>query len=87
MNKVREEMITNFEREKNEKLEALKDFSYPVVVKADGLAAGKGVVIAYTEEEAKDATETRKKRAFLIEDEEPVGVSGEELLPPEEITR
>ena len=38
------------------------------------------------EEEAKDATETRKKRAFLIEDEEPVGVSGEELLPPEEIT-
>ena len=33
-------------------LEALKDFSYPVVVKADGLAAGKGVVICENEEVA-----------------------------------
>lgn len=35
-----------------EAVEALKEFSYPVVVKADGLAAGKGVVIAETKEEA-----------------------------------
>lgn len=31
---------------------ALEDFSYPVVVKADGLAAGKGVVICANKEEA-----------------------------------
>ena len=35
-------------------LEALKCFQYPVVIKADGLAAGKGVTICYNEEEAKD---------------------------------
>ena len=33
---------------------ALKNFSYPVVVKADGLAAGKGVVICEDEEMAKE---------------------------------
>ena len=31
---------------------ALANFSAPIVVKADGLAAGKGVVIAATKEEA-----------------------------------
>ena len=36
-------------------IEALNDFNYPVVVKADGLAAGKGVIIAQNEEEAKEA--------------------------------
>ncbi|TKD51335.1 phosphoribosylamine--glycine ligase [Sphingomonas baiyangensis] len=34
---------------------ALPDFGLPVVIKADGLAAGKGVVIAYTHEEARAA--------------------------------
>ena len=41
-------------REK-EAFEALKEFTYPVVVKADGLAAGKGVVIAENESQAKKA--------------------------------
>jgi len=34
---------------------ALGDFGFPVVIKADGLAAGKGVVIAASESEAADA--------------------------------
>lgn len=34
---------------------ALNDFSIPVVIKADGLAAGKGVIIAETRDEAKEA--------------------------------
>ncbi len=34
---------------------ALADFGLPVVIKADGLAAGKGVTIAATREEAEDA--------------------------------
>jgi len=38
-------------------LAALDDFSIPVVIKADGLAAGKGVIIAQTREEAEDAIE------------------------------
>jgi phosphoribosylamine---glycine ligase len=34
---------------------ALEDFSLPVVIKADGLAAGKGVIIAETADEAQEA--------------------------------
>ena len=33
----------------------LKDKAYPLVIKADGLAAGKGVIIATTQKEAEDA--------------------------------
>ncbi len=38
-----------------EALAALQGFPLPVVIKADGLAAGKGVVIAHTREEARQA--------------------------------
>ena len=38
-----------------EALAALADFTIPVVIKADGLAAGKGVIIAATREEAEEA--------------------------------
>ncbi|MGD1071766.1 MAG: phosphoribosylamine--glycine ligase [Bryobacteraceae bacterium] len=38
--------------------DALKRFSWPLVLKTDGLAAGKGVVIAYTREEAEAAIAT-----------------------------
>ncbi|HWH17097.1 MAG TPA: phosphoribosylamine--glycine ligase, partial [Allosphingosinicella sp.] len=37
---------------------ALEDFGLPVVIKADGLAAGKGVIIAETAEEAQAALDT-----------------------------
>jgi phosphoribosylamine--glycine ligase len=56
--------------------------SYPAVVKADGLAAGKGVVIAADEEEARGALET-----MLVEHrygDAPVLV--EELLEGEELS-
>lgn len=41
--------------EQNEAIQALARFEYPVVLKADGLAAGKGVVIAKTRAEAEAA--------------------------------
>lgn len=34
---------------------SIRDFSFPVVIKADGLAAGKGVAIAHTQAEADEA--------------------------------
>jgi len=42
-------------RSREQALEQLARSDYPVVLKADGLAAGKGVVICATEEEARDA--------------------------------
>lgn len=43
--------------DKQELLDAVGIFGYPMVLKADGLAAGKGVVIAETEDDAKKAIE------------------------------
>ena len=43
--------------DKQELLDAVGIFGYPMVLKADGLAAGKGVVIAETEEDARKALE------------------------------
>ena len=42
---------------KDEAIECLADFGFPVVVKADGLAAGKGVIIAENQEAATAAIE------------------------------
>lgn len=38
--------------------DAIRRFRYPVVLKTDGLAAGKGVIIAHSEREALDAIES-----------------------------
>ncbi|PJG49731.1 phosphoribosylamine--glycine ligase [Sphingobium sp. LB126] len=45
-------------------LAALDDFGLPVVIKADGLAAGKGVIIAETREQAVEAIEDMFSGAF-----------------------
>lgn len=52
---------------------------YPVVVKADGLALGKGVIIAQNEEEAEDAVHT-------IMDDKKFGASGNKVVIEEFIT-
>ncbi|PZO92275.1 MAG: phosphoribosylamine--glycine ligase [Sphingomonas sanxanigenens] len=49
-------------------LAALDSFSLPVVVKADGLAAGKGVVIATTRAEAEDAIRAQDGGLLVIEE-------------------
>jgi len=46
---------------------ALRRFGYPVVLKADGLAAGKGVVVAHTEQEAEAALETLTGKLVIEE--------------------
>ncbi|MEJ7926430.1 phosphoribosylamine--glycine ligase [Sphingobium sp. AN641] len=59
-------------RSKDGALAALSDFSLPVVIKADGLAAGKGVIIAETRAEAESALDTMFSGAF--------GAAGEEVV-------
>jgi phosphoribosylamine--glycine ligase len=44
------------------------DFGYPTVIKADGLAAGKGVVVAANEREALSALATLPRGAIVIEE-------------------
>ena len=52
------EVFTNVD----EALEYLETCPYPTVVKADGLAAGKGVVICLNKEEAVDAVKCMHDR-------------------------
>jgi phosphoribosylamine--glycine ligase len=59
-------------------LAALDDFGLPVVIKADGLAAGKGVVIAESREEAEAAIEDMFSGAF--------GAAGAEIVLEEYMT-
>lgn len=47
--------LTFTKEEQDEALEAVETFDLPVVIKADGLAAGKGVIIAECYEDAKTA--------------------------------
>jgi phosphoribosylamine--glycine ligase len=49
-------------------LKALNSFSIPVVIKADGLAAGKGVTVAMTRAEAVAAIEAAGDSALVIEE-------------------
>ncbi|MFI5027964.1 MAG: phosphoribosylamine--glycine ligase [Solirubrobacterales bacterium] len=69
-------------RSREEAAEQLAEASYPTVLKADGLAAGKGVIICHSEEEAAEAadvffTERRfgNQMAVVLED----FLEGEEL--------
>jgi phosphoribosylamine---glycine ligase len=48
-------------------VEALQQFEYPVAVKADGLAAGKGVIIAHNPAEAEIAIESLGPRLVIEE--------------------
>lgn len=62
---------------------ALKDFGLPIVIKADGLAAGKGVIIADTAEEASAALDTMFDGGF---GEAGASVVMEEFLTGEEVS-
>ena len=47
---------------------ALSEFGLPVVIKADGLAAGKGVTVAMTRDEAEAAIDAAGDRPMVIEE-------------------
>lgn len=73
--------------------EAIKRFSYPLVLKCDGLAAGKGVIIARSEEEALDGLAKLPAGRIIVEeflDGEEVSficVVGEKRATPLEATQ
>ncbi len=60
----------------NDALEYVKSAKYPIVIKADGLAAGKGVIIAQREEEAVSAIND-----FMVVDT--FGGAGKEIIVEE----
>jgi phosphoribosylamine--glycine ligase len=69
-------------RSREEALEQLERAAYPAVLKADGLAAGKGVIIATTEAEAREAADV-----FFVERRfGPTEVVLEEHLEGEELS-
>ncbi|WP_344709615.1 phosphoribosylamine--glycine ligase [Sphingomonas humi] len=49
-------------------LDGLNDFGLPVVIKADGLAAGKGVTVAMTRDEAEEAVRALGGAPLVIEE-------------------
>lgn len=63
-------------------VDSLKDFSYPLVVKADGLCLGKGVIICQNKEEAIDALEKIFKDKIFGDEGKTVVI--EEFLTGEE---
>lgn len=65
--------------DKEELLEDVGIFGYPMVLKADGLAAGKGVIIAETEEEAKAGIEK-------LMGEKAFGAAGDKVVVEEFLT-
>ena len=60
-------------------LEYIETASYPTVIKADGLALGKGVIIAETKEEAKEAI-------LSIMEDKKFGASGDKIVIEEFMT-
>jgi phosphoribosylamine---glycine ligase len=70
-------------RELNEAKEYIRNNGAPIVVKADGLAAGKGVVVAKTVEEAEAAAEASLSGVFGSEGSE---IIIEEFLEGEEVS-
>ena len=62
-----------------ESLSAIGSFNYPVVIKADGLAAGKGVVICQNYEEATDTL-----KSFLLDSS--LGEAGNKVVIEEFLT-
>jgi phosphoribosylamine---glycine ligase len=69
-------------RSRDEALEEVARAEYPAVLKADGLAAGKGVIICATEEEARDAIDVFFEEQRFGETE----VVIEEFLDGEELS-
>ena len=67
-----------------EALQYLETAAYPTVVKADGLAAGKGVIIAETKEEAVDAVKSMMEDKVFGESGSRVVI--EEFLEGEELS-
>jgi phosphoribosylamine--glycine ligase len=66
-------------KDAKEAIEALGEFSYPVVIKADGLCLGKGVLICETEEDAVKAIKE-------MIDEKRFGTAGETVVIEEFLT-